>query len=207
MRRQLEQVFSSPDFDASRRSREFLRFIVEETLAGHGDDLTQFSIATHVFGRRDDFDAVVDPIVRVQAGRLRRSLERYYMLSGKNDPVRIDLRLGTYIPTFRAQPAPEAVGRGGSGPGSAAGSDPVRLARPTLAVRRHQRRSSPSPPERTRQRRAARVTEALVLELGRYHDVRAVVQREPDPREVSGRPRARFALGGRAAERRTATCW
>ena len=90
MRRQVEQILSSPDFDASRRSQEFLRFIVEEALAGRGEELTQSAIATGVFGRRDDFDAVVDPIVRIQAGRLRRSLERYYLLSGKHDPVRID---------------------------------------------------------------------------------------------------------------------
>ena len=44
---------------------------------------------------------MVDPIVRIQAGRLRRSLERYYLLSGKGDPVRIELPKGTYVPVFR----------------------------------------------------------------------------------------------------------
>src|SRR5262249_6818436 len=91
VRRQLEQILSSPDFDASRRSKEFLRFIVDEALAGRGEQLTQNAIATRVFGRKDDFDAVVDPIVRIQAGRLRRSLERYYLLAGKGDTVRIEL--------------------------------------------------------------------------------------------------------------------
>ncbi|MVD21683.1 hypothetical protein D6U55_19590, partial [Vibrio cholerae] len=70
VREELERVFASADFDGSRRSRELLRFLVEESLAGRGDAVTQPMIATRVFGRRDDFDAVVDPIVRIQAGRL-----------------------------------------------------------------------------------------------------------------------------------------
>ena len=61
-----------------------------------------------MFGRKDDFDALLDPIVRIQAGRLRRSLERYYLLAGKEDPIRIDLPKGTYVPTFRKQERVEA---------------------------------------------------------------------------------------------------
>src|SRR6185503_11236328 len=78
VRRELERVFASADFDATRRSREFLRFVVEEALANRGGDISQAAIAVQVFGRRPDFDGGIDPIVRIQAGRLRRSLERYY---------------------------------------------------------------------------------------------------------------------------------
>src|SRR6185503_4526143 len=74
VRRQVARILASPDFDAPRRSREFLGFVVEEALAGRGELITQGSIAVRVFGRSDDFDATVDPIVRIQAGRLRRSL-------------------------------------------------------------------------------------------------------------------------------------
>ena len=88
---ELERIFASEDFDASPRSRAFLRFIVEETLAGRPAGLTQDAIATRVFGRREDFDPTFDPIVRIQAGRLRRPLERYYLLGGADDPVRIEL--------------------------------------------------------------------------------------------------------------------
>ena len=102
VRRQLELILESADFDASRRSREFLRFIVEETLAGRSELLTQAAIATAVFGRRESFDPVVDPIVRIQAGRLRRSLERYYLLSGRRDVLRIELPRGSYVAGFRA---------------------------------------------------------------------------------------------------------
>jgi adenylate cyclase len=104
---QLERILASGDFDASPRSRAFIRFIIEETLAGRHEALTQAAIATRVFGRRDDFDPTVDPIVRIQAGRLRRSLERYYLLSGAGDPVRIELPRGTYVPLVRWAPPRE----------------------------------------------------------------------------------------------------
>ena len=141
MRRQVEQILSSPDFDASRRSKEFLRFIVEEALAGRGEELTQAAIATGVFGRRDDFDAVVDPIVRIQAGRLRRSLERYYLLSGKTTRSGSTLPRGTYVPAFRAQALPEPAGADRV----AAGSGRARLACRGLARRSSSARSRPSP--------------------------------------------------------------
>ena len=98
---QLERILSSDDFDASPRSRAFFSFIVEETLAGREEDLTQSVIATRVFERRDDFNPTVDPIVRIQAGRLRRSLERYYLMAGAADAVRIELPRGTYVPLTR----------------------------------------------------------------------------------------------------------
>ena len=93
--------------------------MVEEALAGRGEELTQAAIATQVFGRKDDFDALLDPIVRIQAGRLRRSLERYYLLAGKADPVRIGLPKGSYLPAFVAVDEAEAAAagaRGGGGP-------------------------------------------------------------------------------------------
>ena len=82
VRAHLDRILHSDHFDGSTRSREFLRYVVEEVLAGRAAYLKQAAIAVEVFGRKPDFDAVIDPIVRVQAGRLRRSLERYYLLSG-----------------------------------------------------------------------------------------------------------------------------
>lgn len=100
VRAHLERVLRSTHFDGSTRSREFLRYVVEEVLAGRGAYLKQAAIAVEVFGRKPDFDAVIDPIVRVQAGRLRRSLERYYLLSGDVDCLRIELPKGSYAPMF-----------------------------------------------------------------------------------------------------------
>ena len=100
IRAHLERLLRSPHFDGSARSREFLHYVVEEVLAGRAAYLKQAAIAVEVFGRKPDFDAVIDPIVRVQAGRLRRSLERYYLLSGDADSLRIELPKGSYAPVF-----------------------------------------------------------------------------------------------------------
>ena len=97
---QLERVIASPEFSASERDRKFLRYVVEETLAGRADRIKGYSIGTEVFGRDASFDAQSDPVVRIEAGRLRRALERYYLLDGSADPVRIDIPKGAYVPTF-----------------------------------------------------------------------------------------------------------
>src|SRR5678815_4080595 len=105
-------IRDSPHFDGSTRSREFLRYVVDEVLAGRAAYLKQAAIAVEVFGRKPDFDAVIDPIVRVQAGRLRRSLERYYLLSGESNSIRIELPKGSYAPVFvetTEMPAPRAA--------------------------------------------------------------------------------------------------
>jgi len=104
VRAHLEHVLRSPHFDGSTRSREFLRYVVDEVLAGRAAYLKQAAIAVEVFGRKPDFDAVIDPIVRVQAGRLRRSLERYYLLSGESNSIRIELPKGSYAPVFVETP-------------------------------------------------------------------------------------------------------
>jgi adenylate cyclase len=189
VRRQLEQLLGSPDFDASRRSREFLRFIVEEALSGRGEALTQSEIATRVFGRKDDFDAVVDPIVRIQAGRLRRSLERYYLLSGKQDPVRIELPKGAYVPVFRGATAAEA---------KAAARDREDAAAEPLddwpSVVLSQLEAGPDP---ELEELAVRFNEELSGELGRYGALRVFLERDLDRLGPPGRDRARFALTGR----------
>jgi adenylate cyclase len=101
----LERVLASPEFDASERNRRFLRYVVEEALAGRGDRIKAYAIATTVFGRDDGFDPQTDPIVRIEASRLRRSLERYYLLAGRDDPIRMHIAKGGYAPTFHRQTA------------------------------------------------------------------------------------------------------
>jgi adenylate cyclase len=187
VRRQLARVLESPDFDASRRSREFLSFIVEETLGGRADALTQAAIATAVFGRRDDFDPTVDPIVRIQAGRLRRSLERYYLLSGHEDGLRIELPKGSYVPAFRVF-TPGAVAPDG-GDGEATAGEPGD-GWPTLVQSAFEVVGSGPEVEAL----AARMSEELGLELGRYGTVR-VWHDDGDGPPPPGR--ARFALSGR----------
>lgn len=103
IRTELKWILESPDFEASQRSKDFLRFVVEETLAGSGHTLKGHTIATEVFGRGKDFDPILDPIVRIEAGKLRRALDRYYLMQGKQDRIRIEIPKGTNVPTFREQ--------------------------------------------------------------------------------------------------------
>ncbi|MBX4870847.1 adenylate cyclase [Rhizobium bangladeshense] len=97
--RQLERVISSPEFPGVGRAAAFLRYVVSETLAGRGNRIKAYSIAIEVFGRDTGFTQD-DPVVRIEAGRLRRSLERYYLVAGQHDPIRIDIPKGGYVPTF-----------------------------------------------------------------------------------------------------------
>jgi hypothetical protein len=70
VRAELERILASEAFDASARNRQFLRYVVEETLSGRADRIKAYAIATAVFGREADFDPQVDSIVRIEAGRL-----------------------------------------------------------------------------------------------------------------------------------------
>src|SRR5829696_3709041 len=78
VRVQLARLLASPDLDVPARGRRFLRYVVEETLAGRADRLKAYVIGTEVLERDPSFDAQTDPVVRIEAGRLRRALERYY---------------------------------------------------------------------------------------------------------------------------------
>jgi hypothetical protein len=109
VRAQLARILASREFVVPGRARNFLRYLVEQTLAGRADRLKGYTIGTAVFERDESFDAQADPVVRTEAGRLRRALERYYLVAGKADPVLIDVPKGCYVPTFahRVLPSPE----------------------------------------------------------------------------------------------------
>jgi hypothetical protein len=100
-----ERVMRSPHFSKSSRLCEFLTFVTEETLAGRGDQLNEQRIGTRVFERRVDYDAADDNIVRSHASRLRQRLETYFQHEGSAEPLRIELRRGSYIPVFAPAPA------------------------------------------------------------------------------------------------------
>ncbi|MFI0844209.1 hypothetical protein [Mesorhizobium sp. IMUNJ 23232] len=99
----------SSDFDATAREQRFLGYVVEETLSGRANRIKAYSIAVEVFGRDASFDPQTDPIVRIEAGHLRRSLERYYLTAGQSDPILITIPKGAYVPTFSSRPRPVAV--------------------------------------------------------------------------------------------------
>lgn len=101
---QMELILNSRDFQASTRLKDFFRFLVEETLAGRASQLKGYTIATTVFKRPENFDAQTDPIVRVEAAKLRSRLEHYYYSHGSTDSIYITLPKGGYIPEFSLAP-------------------------------------------------------------------------------------------------------
>jgi serine/threonine-protein kinase len=102
VRAALDRVLAAPEFVNASRLTRFLRFAVEKTLAGAGAELKEYLLGVEVFDRGQDFDPRLDPIVRVEARRLRAKLEEYYAGGGQGDAVRIVFRKGSYAPTFEA---------------------------------------------------------------------------------------------------------
>ena len=100
IRAALAKILGDAEFKRNTNSTHFLSFIVEETLAGRGDRLKGFTIATSALGRNFDFDPSSSAAVRVQANRLRHLLSDYYLGPGSQDPVQIVLPLGSYHPQF-----------------------------------------------------------------------------------------------------------
>ena len=110
-------MLESPDFMVPERARRFLSYIVEESLAGRADRIKAFSIATDVLGRGSSFDGSSDPVVRIEAGRVRRALEHYYLTAGADDPIIITIPKGGYVPTFTCvTPGQVAVRRKAASP-------------------------------------------------------------------------------------------
>jgi adenylate cyclase len=97
-------MLASPDFNATPQQTSLLKFVVNRTQEGKADSIKGYTVATEVFGRRSDFDQSIDPIVSIQASRLRLAMEQYYETAGKNDPIRIDIPKGTYVPSFEKRP-------------------------------------------------------------------------------------------------------
>jgi TolB-like protein len=97
----LARVLASPEFATATRLAAFLRHVVTETLEGRAANLKGYSIAIDVFDRPVDFDQTSDPIVRVEASRLRRALAQYYHGSGADDGIVIELPRGGYVPSLR----------------------------------------------------------------------------------------------------------
>jgi hypothetical protein len=103
IREALSRILESPMFIQSDRLSRFLRFTVEATLAGDGEMLKEYSIGTEVYERNSSYHPSEDSIVRSEARRLRSRLKEYYDSVGKDDPVLIHYRPGSYVPAFRHQ--------------------------------------------------------------------------------------------------------
>ena len=111
VRQQLNRILASKTFSQVERLKRFVSFIVGETVGGRGGDLKEYVIGVQVFGKEPSFDPRTDPIVRVQARRLRTRLARYYRDEGNSDELIVDLPKGGYAPVFRTRDETPAIRR------------------------------------------------------------------------------------------------
>jgi TolB-like protein/Flp pilus assembly protein TadD len=107
----LERILASPTFRQGDRLKRFLTFIVSEAVAGRRHELKEYVIGVQVFGKEETFDPRTDPIVRVQARRLRAKLVRYYRDEGRADETLIELPKGGYAPVFKHRDTPVLIKR------------------------------------------------------------------------------------------------
>jgi hypothetical protein len=103
--RELESILSSPFFRTSNRSKQFLAYVVQHTLEGNHEPLKERTIGAKLFQRPAGYSTGDDPVVRVQAGEVRRRLEQYHHAALSQSPVRIELPVGSYAPEFRWVPS------------------------------------------------------------------------------------------------------
>jgi adenylate cyclase len=109
VRRQLDRLLASPYFANAGRISRFLRFVVEQSLAGNGERLKEYVIGVEVFDRDGAYDPRVDAIVRVEAARLRSKLTEYYAGEGRGDALVLSLPKGGYAPVIKASKPPVAA--------------------------------------------------------------------------------------------------
>ena len=105
IRDELTLVLQSPLFAQSDRLSRFLQFAVEHALSGTQDVLKEYVIGVEVYDRRPPYHPSQDSIVRTEARRLRSKLKEYYESEGKDDPIFIYFRPGSYVPVFRSKVA------------------------------------------------------------------------------------------------------
>jgi len=193
---QLNRIFTSSQFRSSEKQRHFLNYVIDETLEGREDQIKGYTVAVAVYGRKADFDPQVDPIVRVEAGRLRRALEHYYLTDGIEDPIRIEIPKGGYVPQFitaldNASESGELF--------SPSGREFVDRG-PSIAVLPMDNLSG----DDSRDYFAEGLTEELTAELARYQELHVIASQSTmqfrdqgiDPRIIGRKLAVRFLLAG-----------
>lgn len=186
VRAELERILASSDFAATERIRRFLIYVVEEALAGRADRIKAYTIATSVFGRGESFDPQVDSIVRIEAGRLRRTLERYYLTAGQNDELQLRIPKGSYAPVLIK------VERG-SEP-ETPGVAPAAKGGPVILVERFEQEGDPE----VMPNFAAGMTRALIVRLTRFTSMNVYAAALPPSTTDQAAIRPDYILSGSA---------
>jgi len=107
IRVQLASILGSRTFRAAQSQKKFLAYAVDQVLAGRAHLLKEYVIATEALGRTASFDPRLDPIVRTEARKLRARLDKYYATEGSGDPLRVEFRKGSYVPSFHHAHRPD----------------------------------------------------------------------------------------------------
>jgi adenylate cyclase len=193
---QLNRILESAEFRASDKQRKFLRFVVDKTLEGRASQIKGYTVAVSVYGRNEKFDPQIDPIVRVEAGRLRRALEHYYLTAGKNDPVSIRILKGGYVPTFHTVRVPQSEAK----KDTSEQNDSAPSTGPSIAVMPLINLTG----DREQEYFTDGLTEELTAELARYQEFQVIASQSTmrfkgqtvDLREIGRDLDVRFLLAG-----------
>ena len=105
IRAELDRILGADVLAGATRLSRLLRYIVERTISGEGDQLKEYVLGVEVFDRPPSYDPRLDSIVRVEARRLRAKLEEYYLGPGAANPLVISIPRGSYVPVF-STPSP-----------------------------------------------------------------------------------------------------
>lgn len=124
---QLKRILESPVFANSARSKQFLEYCVSRSRTGLGPQLKETTIALEVFMRSVDYDPKSDPIVRVHARRVREKLHLYYRTHGANDPIKIELPKGGYVPVIHSTTRTLALAQASTAPEPKIAEEPSAL--------------------------------------------------------------------------------
>jgi TolB-like protein/Flp pilus assembly protein TadD len=166
---QLARILRSETFQQADRLKRFLTFVVTEAISGRQEELKEYVIGVQVFRKEETFDPRTDPIVRVQARRLRAKLVRYYREEGRADALIIDLPKGGYAPLFRPRETPVLVKR-------TAGT--LLISRNTVIVERFADHS----PGRVLESFCDAVRDELIHQLAQVPGMRVLASRGTEPR-------------------------
>jgi TolB-like protein len=189
IRRQLRRMLDSPAFGATQAQRAFLEFVVEKALTGDSAEIKGYTVATRVFGRREDFDQATDPIVSIQANKLRRALDHYYLVAGKKDPIRIDIPKGAYVPRFTERAGAPAAPSLGSGKQV---STLVDADWPAVVIRPFQNLTGDPDLDYM----AIGLATELAMEINRFQDIRVLIRAPEGRGRHEADTGARFAIDG-----------
>lgn len=96
------RIVASPYFVRSDRLCSFLIYICEQSLQGRVADINEVNIGAQLFGR-PSYDPSVDGLVRSHASRMRQRLEQYFSREGSEEPIRLLIPKGAYLPIFESR--------------------------------------------------------------------------------------------------------